>query len=75
MRTSPPAFDSFEDWRAFCTEYRMSLGKIARLTACLLPEPALAAASRRLSNALQACSARAAKPCCPGGGLLLERVM
>ncbi len=52
----PPAFDGFEEWRAFCLEYRMSLGKIARLTACLLPEPALAAASRRLGNALQACS-------------------
>ncbi len=52
----PPFFDTFDDYREFCLEYRSSLGKIARLTACLLPEPALAAASRRLSSALGLCS-------------------
>lgn len=52
----PPFFDTFDDYREFCLEYRASLGKIARLTACLLPEPALAAASRRLSSSLGLCS-------------------
>lgn len=52
----PPFFDTFDDYREFCLDYRSSLGKIARLTACLLPEPALAAASRRLSSALSICS-------------------
>ena len=52
----PPFFDTFDDYREFCLDYRASLGKIARLTACLLPEPALAAASRRLSSSLGLCS-------------------
>jgi hypothetical protein len=52
----PPFFDTFDEYREFMIEYRASLGKIAKLTACLLPEPALAAASRRLSAALQLCS-------------------
>jgi hypothetical protein len=60
----PPAFDSFEEFRDFCIDYRASLGRVARLTACLLPQPALAAASRRLRAALQACS--------PSSGASLE---
>ena len=52
----PPFFDAFEDYKEFCFEYRSHLAKIARLTACLLPEPALAAAHRRLGSALATCS-------------------
>lgn len=52
----PPFFDTFDEYRDFCLDYRIALGKVARLTACLLPEQALAAASRRLSSALALCS-------------------
>ena len=52
----PTFFDTFDEYRDFMVAYRGSLATIARLTACLLPEPALAAASRRLSAALQLCS-------------------
>lgn len=52
----PPFFDTFDEYREFMIDYRGSLARIARLTACLLPEPALAAASRRLNAALQLCS-------------------
>ena len=52
----PPFFDTFEDFKEFCYEYRSNLGKIVRLCACLLPEPALMSAHRRLSAAIQLCS-------------------
>lgn len=52
----PPFFDTFEDFKEFCYDYRSGLGKIVRLCACLLPEPALLSAHRRLSNAVQICS-------------------
>ena len=58
----PPFFDAFEDFKEFCCEYRANLGRIVRLCACLLPEPALASAHRRLSNALQICSTSGAAP-------------
>ncbi|KAK9833279.1 hypothetical protein WJX81_002345 [Elliptochloris bilobata] len=52
----PSAFDDFAEFRAFAAEYRTLLGRIARLAAAQLPAPALAAASRRLSSALELCS-------------------
>ena len=58
----PPFFDTFEDFKEFCCEYRSNLGRIVRLCACLLPEPALLSAHRRLSNALQICSTSATTP-------------
>ena len=58
----PPFFDTFEDFKEFCCEYRANLGRIVRLCACLLPEPALLSAHRRLSNALQICSTSSAAP-------------
>ena len=63
----PPFFDTFDEWRGFCLGYRNALGKVARLTASLLPEPALAAASRRLANALQTCT-----PSSSGAGLAVR---
>ena len=44
-----------------CYTWGMYLYSVIML-ACLLPKPALAAASRRLSNALQACSAAPPNP-------------
>lgn len=61
----PPFFDTFEDFKEFCCEYRANLGRIVRLCACLLPEPALLSAHRRLSNALQICSTSGAAPQVP----------
>ena len=58
----PPFFDTFEDFKEFCCEYRANLGRIVRLCACLLPEPALLSAHRRLSNALQICSTSGTAP-------------
>ena len=58
----PPFFDTFEDFQEFCFDYRSNLGKIVRLCACLLPEPALMSAHRRLSNAIQICSTSGVAP-------------
>ncbi len=58
----PPFFDTFEDFKEFCFDYRTNLGKIVRLCACLLPEPALMSAHRRLSNAIQICSTSGVAP-------------
>ncbi len=58
----PPYFDTFADFQEFCFEYRSNLGKIVRLCACLLPEPALLSAHRRLSNAIQICSTSGMAP-------------
>lgn len=52
----PPFFDDFSDYRDFCISYRSDLSTIIRQTSALLPEPALAAAVRRLQSALQLCS-------------------
>lgn len=58
----PPFFDTFEDFKEFCYDYRSNLGKIVRLCACLLPEPALMSAHRHLSAAIQLCSTSGIAP-------------
>ena len=58
----PPYFDDFQDYKNFCVNYRGDLARIVKLTAGLLPEQALAAASRRLQNALQQCSTSSTSP-------------
>ena len=58
----PPYFDDFQDYKNFCVYYRGDLARIVKLTAGLLPEQALAAASRRLQNALQQCSTTSSPP-------------
>lgn len=58
----PPYFDDFQDYKAFCVNYRGDLARIVKLTSGLLPEQALAAASRRLQNALQQCSSSSSPP-------------
>ena len=37
----PDSFESFEEYRAFLLEYRDLLSRMVKLTASLLPEPAL----------------------------------
>lgn len=58
----PPYFDDFQDYKSFCVNYRGDLARIVKLTSGLLPEQALAAASRRLQNALQQCSTSSTPP-------------
>ena len=58
----PPYFEDHQDHKDFCISYRGDLTRIARLTAGLLPDQALAAASRRLQNALHQCSTSSAPP-------------
>ena len=48
----PAYFEDFQDYKDFCISYRGDLARIVKLTSGLLPEQALAAASRRLQHAL-----------------------
>ena len=52
----PAYFEDFQDYKDFCISYRGDLARIVKLTSGLLPEQALAAASRRLQHALHQCS-------------------
>lgn len=52
----PAYFEDHQDYKDFCISYRGDLARIVKLTSGLLPEQALAAASRRLQQALHQCS-------------------
>ncbi|KAK9829960.1 hypothetical protein WJX72_008872 [[Myrmecia] bisecta] len=52
----PAWADSAADYKNQCVAYRTNLSRIVKLTAGVLPEPALAAASRRMQTALSVCS-------------------
>lgn len=58
----PAYFEDHQDYKDFCISYRADLARIVKLTAGLLPDQALAAASRRLQNALHQCTTSAAPP-------------
>ena len=58
----PPYFEDHQDYKDFCISYRGDLARIVKLTAGLLPDQALAAASRRLQNAMHQCSTSSASP-------------
>lgn len=58
----PSYFEDHQDYKDFCISYRGDLARIVKLTAGLLPDQALAAASRRLQHALQQCSSSAVPP-------------
>lgn len=58
----PAYFEDHQDYKDFCISYRGDLARIVRLTAGLLPDQALAAASRRLQNALHQCSTSSTSP-------------
>ncbi len=52
----PPYFEDHQDYKDFCISYRGDMARIVRLTSGLLPDQALAAASRRLQHSLHQCS-------------------
>lgn len=52
----PPYFADHQDYKDFCISYRGDMARIVRLTSGLLPDQALAAASRRLQHSLHQCS-------------------
>ena len=58
----PAYFEDHQDYKDFCISYRGDLARIVKLTAGLLPDQALAAASRRLQHSLQQCSSSAVPP-------------
>ena len=58
----PAYFEDHQDYKDFCISYRGDLARIVKLTAGLLPDQALAAASRRLQNALHECSTSSTPP-------------
>ena len=58
----PAYFEDHQDYKDFCISYCGDLARIVKLTAGLLPDQALAAASRRLQNALHQCSTSSTSP-------------
>lgn len=58
----PAYFEDHQDYKDFCIGYRGDWARIVKLTAGLLPDQALAAASRRLQTALHQCSTSGASP-------------